>query len=652
MSDITKKILSLEPEIDADPAATNAPSPTSKTQSAKSAAATSEAKSSKRKKAPIIASVTVPPTVSSTDHASDIPSLRRDLSKPDSFPDFISRPRPNADVTTAPPMRGNERSTRNLTDQNHDMNHNIEPPKTGWIIWTGLALSLIWVAASTALYWGLFGTPKALSPIALSGFIMAVALPAILITLLCISWRRLAQMSHQADRMAHAAQILTRADESALINTRNLALGIQSELSMVDEHLNKMVDRFEGLKTDISSHSHDINTVGLALTERSDDVGRNLTLQRQALESITNTFDTRMETLSDTIETQSQKLSEVTGTAVKNIESAELSLTQATETLSASEKTLLKTGQDTHSTIEKTAQSLTHNQESLSQLHTKISELISALTKEQETVKANLAAQSQSLQDMSSLAKTSTESLQENLNLGADLLTALSSANQGTQETLQQRFKDMEQMIGETQNRADSLAEAANARVRDTISQTRTDLSKLEADMKALGAQLQTAREESLQLSLSDIDTHKPPAQSGFGRLHLKPLETDFPPVEPPRFTSQPRQAHLFDAKQNDEDLSESFDEAFGSPFELSPIDASPVNTSPVNISPINTSPLNTPMEGPINLGAASNFDQTRSLYIAGVFQTEYRRYSVNLRHSAYCHHWLFPPASSESQAL
>ncbi len=504
MSDITKKILSLEPDSESEITPVKG----------------GLIRSIEPMDAPASVSDKISEKSSSPQHASDIPSLRRNVANPESFPGFISR-----DDT--------------LTPQTVDtIDYTATPPKTAWIVWTGIILTLIWVAASIAIYFGLFAVTP-LTPMAISGFVMAVLLPVILITLLSLTWRRLVHISHEAGRLAHAAHILTRADESALTHTRNLAVGIQSELSLVDEHLNKMLKRFETLKSDITTHSQDINNVGLALSERSDDVGRNLTLQRQALESITSTFDTRMETLGNTIETQSQKLSEVTQIAAKNIEAAEHSLTQAAHSLDQSEQGLITTSQTTSETLATNMESLNKTHTQLSDLHTKLSEFMDSLTAQHNKIKSELLTQSENLQDMSNMAKDSTDTLQHNLSLGSDLLTALTTANQGTQDAVQQRFSDMENMIAQTQDSADALADAANKRVRDSLAQTRKDLSKLEADMQVLSTQLSNAREQSTQLDLMALNTQKAEEQAGFGRLKLKPLETDFPPVEPPRFPSR-----------------------------------------------------------------------------------------------------------------
>jgi len=500
LSDITKKILSIEPDFEP------------KIKPARDS---------------IIKSVDIDPKPAAKPagtHASDIPSLRGS-SNPETYPDFITREGKAAGDKASEDKIAPIAATPKPAQTVENTQYTAEVPKTAWIMWTGIALTLIWMAASAAIYYGLFGTTiKALSPVALSGLILAVLLPAVLITLLWMTWRRLALVSYEAGRVAHAAQILTRADESALINTRNLAVGIQSELSLVDEQLGKMLSRFEGLKNDVTSHGQDINAVGLTLTERTEDVGRNLTLQRQALESITSTFDTRMETLGTTIETQSTKLSELTDIAAKNIETAEQTLTQAAETLTKSSETLNQTSQDTSQTIETSHQviesgnkNLSENHEQLSELHDKIAELVSALKTQQDKVKADLVAQSENLQSMSDMAKGSTDSLQQNLSLGSDLLTALSKSNSHTKEAMQQRFTDMEAMIEETQNRADALTESANSRLQDSLTQAREELSKLETDVQALNTKLAEKGSASQQLNLDGIE----PQKSGHGRLNL-----------------------------------------------------------------------------------------------------------------------------------
>lgn len=575
MSDITKKILSIETENepDARPAKDRAAQRLDKPIEIvpeKNSGKNSTNKSASK-------------PYKDTPHASDIPSLRRDTQttniapndtlKPNDFPDFISRK--NA-------------SAASLARTMMDTEYSEKPPKTTWIMRAGIAMSLIWILTSLLVLYALFGVNTAISsltPVAISASVLAVVLPAVLITILWTTWRRLSRVSFEAERLAHAAQVLTRADESALINTRNLALGIQSELSMVDEHLAKMLNRFGGLKDEVNAHSRDINAVGLTLTERSENVGRHLTLQRQALESITNTFDTRMNTLSDTIETQNLKLTAVTQQATDNINSAE-------QGLSSAAKTIGETTDAASGVLGQETERLISAQTQLTNLHENISDLITKLVREQDKIKSGLSAQSQALLAVAENAKVSSETLKSSLSEGHDILQSLDSINQDTDQNILKRFKTMEKLMADTQIRADEFSQSTSSRVQDSLSRTRKELSQLETEMQVLRNSLSNARDEQAQLSLSpSAALHT----EGLGRLGLRPLDTDFPPVEPPKHVSAP----LFSSPSQPALSFEATDE---NRHENSIFGDVPRETSDAFLP-------NADNEAPINLGADMDID-------------------------------------------
>ena len=374
-----------------------------------------------------------------------------------------------------------------------------EPLQTRWIMWTGLTLTFVWIAAVFAYFYGVLdlgGKWSNLGPISFAGIALATILPAILITLLWVTWRRLAQVTYQAQRLETLTEKLTRADATAMASTKSLADGIKAELAGVDARLAETVDRFTTLQVDLTAEKRAIDETAITLTQRSEDVGRNLTLQRQALESVSGTFDSKMETLTAAIERQSQTLSKVSAEAEEKIQSANSALAATSETVSQS-------GESIGGQLNGAAETLSASQNQIVSMNTQLSEMISRLQEEQTKLQTEMNAQVQEIATATKTAQESSELLMSSLRSGQDTVAALNTASLTTNE------------------------------VQESLSETRKDLAKLETDMLALKAKLRNARTESEALEL-DLEEPQP---RGVGRLRLKPLETDFPPVEPPRAT-------------------------------------------------------------------------------------------------------------------
>ncbi|WP_418152877.1 hypothetical protein AB8615_05015 [Litorimonas sp. RW-G-Af-16] len=473
MSDITKKIFSIEPDIadvvqniDAEPV--------------------------KHVEAPIVRPSATPP-------------------KADPVPEFITRDRPMFAKTTTVP----------------------DEPATAWIMWTGILLTFVWIAAVATYVFGVAGLGSSMEPMALTGLIMAVLLPAILITLLWMSWRRLAQMTFEAQRIAIVAETLTRADDVALGTTQNLANGIRAELAEVDKRLAKTVDDFSTLQVNISAEKRAIDEAGLSLSERAEDVGRNLTLQRQALESISGTFDSKMETLTAAIERQSQSLTDATQQANTNIGTA-------TEKLAKTTGVVIEAGSALESKLSGASETIASSEAQISMLNTKLAEMIARLQEEQTKIQSELTLQVREINEASETATQSAELLMSSLRSGQDTVSALNTASLTTNETINQQFSDMGDKIAEAQVKANDISDKAATRVQESLAETRKDLAKLETDMLALQAKLRNARTKSEELDLGLPPQPQQP-DAGNGRLRITPLETDFPPVEPPRIVPELR---------------------------------------------------------------------------------------------------------------
>ena len=108
----------------------------------------------------------------------------------------------------------------------------------GWII---LGLGVLYLIG-TGLYFGqpLLKTPVEL--VSIAGLVLLLTLPVVLLFLLWRTMRHLRQLNLQNARFAKAADILVSPEGEALSRTKTLAAGIQTEISKVNNSLGEAVD--------------------------------------------------------------------------------------------------------------------------------------------------------------------------------------------------------------------------------------------------------------------------------------------------------------------------------------------------------------------------------------------------------------------------
>ncbi len=337
----------------------------------------------------------------------------------------------------------------------------------------------------------------------IAGLATLLLLPLLLLIPFAMAARRLSDISHQNAQMAAAAQALVTPDQSALDASQSLASAIRKEIASVNTQLADTVEVLSGVQTAITRENQSLDAAGAQLMSRSEDVGRNLTLQRQALESLTGTFDDRMTALSTAIETQREAL-QTSATA------AEAALSPAMETFSLTNESLKTTAGQTGEVVDGAAKQLGTAMEQLTELEAKLSTQIAQLD------------------DGNIQAQTRLDALQTTVEKGHTLLAELKAAT----ET---RKSDLDTLYGELSSQVDAAsttaltAQGETARmVEGNLAQMRREFARMETDMQLLQTRLSTmgAKTDDMALDLEE--------KAAASRLQLRPLETDFPPVEPP----------------------------------------------------------------------------------------------------------------------
>lgn len=406
---------------------------------------------------------------------------------------------------------------------------------TGWIMWTGLAFTLIWLLGAGLLFASEITSSEA-GLLELTGVIVLLALPAALITLLWMALRRLVDVTNRNMRLSSAANALVSPETEALGRTRTLADGIRAEISKVNGQLANTVTALQGVQTAVTRESQALDAAGLQLTNRSEDVGRNLTLQRQALESISGTFDAKMETLSAQIEETGKGLETSSETARDRLLAVTSSMVEATDSLS-------KVSDVSEKVLGERVTELGEVSRKVDEAGEALSADLSSSTEQLSAVEVSLVARAAALDALNISAQEKIDHLQQTVLSGQDMLRTLQDAANTRSEDVRKLYEDLSDQLKQSED--DTLAsQGRTARmVEGNLAQMRREFGRMETDLQTLQTRLNNLRDTEEELPL------KQPSAS---RLSLRPLETDFPPVEPPRETHALRPAYKPDEVKED----------------------------------------------------------------------------------------------------
>ncbi|WP_026940906.1 coiled-coil domain-containing protein [Hellea balneolensis] len=437
------------------------------------------------------------------------------------------------------------------------------PPSTGWMKWVGLLAILAWLGASFAYMYGFFDLERKwtdLSPIQIAGLILAILLPALLLGLLFFALRQLANFSAQSHDLIRAAHTLSTPDDSVVAKTAIMSMAVKTEIDSIDARIDQALARMSSLESVLKDQTHELTLATAATTQTADEIAGRLSTQRLALEQIAGTFDNRMAMLSSTLDEQSNKLEASTQLAEHKIQEARVSIDGAAEKINAASDVVkgntveaASTLTKSHEEIEGLADMIRARSAELDEVYRKhakdLTAMIAQLRDEQQDMSISLEERLVKMRDMSLSAKVSAESLTEASQAGKVTVQALAEATRLTDTAVKQRFADMEQMVKFSSDKAESISDQAARRVQDSLGHTRKEIARIENDMVALQARLNAPRPaETLPLEMPEQP--KPVKRK---RIRLKPLEQDFPPVEPPRIPDEtPRPLNLRAAPKGD----------------------------------------------------------------------------------------------------
>ncbi len=132
--------------------------------------------------------------------------------------------------------------------------------------------------------------------------------------------------------------------------------------------------------------------------------------------------------------------------------------------------------------------------------------------------------------------------LQAIIGHGYELLENLKTASETQATDVAAYYENLSNQMKRAED--DTLAaQGETARMVETnLAQMRRDFSRMETDMQSLQVKLNRLRDASDRLEIPEPEAP---------RLNLRPLDSDFPPVEPPRHVSRPKRAEIADSPMN-----------------------------------------------------------------------------------------------------
>ena len=405
------------------------------------------------------------------------------------------------------------------------------------IAWMCAVLWLIAIGIAAWLWGGTDGLMSKPAPV-MAGLLALALIPTVLFILLGMMAKQVFSAAARSDALIAAASSLTRPDAEAQRRVTTLAQGIRSQIIGVDSELKAALDRLAGMENVLRGHTEALQGSHIAATRQTGDIAARLSEERAGLTQISNNFDERMGALSRLLSEHSDRLAQATQVAEQKIQEARVSVEGAAAKINASSEIVRENAlaateslQSGETKIASLGSSIKDQAVSLDEINAKhakdMSELVSRLEEEQNRMRETMDARLQSMRDMSLSAKLSADSLNEAGDAGRKTIEALAESAGLADSAVRERFKEMEEMVNFSANKAESITDRAAQRVRDSLSLTRLEISRIEDDMRGLEQRL-SDRSDDFERRETAVDiTPKPKRKRSL--LRFRPADNEEP---------------------------------------------------------------------------------------------------------------------------
>lgn len=287
---------------------------------------------------------------------------------------------------------------------------------------------------------------------------------------------------------------------------------IDNRMDQAVARMNDMKDMITEQIQEIEKNSYMVeNRIELAASRVVDERTALETLAAlfdQKLEYLSKTVSQQTELLASSTREAEQKIQE----ARISVEGAAEQINASSDIVRTNSLTAVETITSNNSELTKLSTDLQSNAQKLDDIYQKhaadLKEMLGNIQSEQENLNSSLETRLQNMRDLSLSAQVSAGHLNDASHAGQKTIEALSQAARVTDSAVKQRFAEMEDMVKYSNSRAESITEKATRRVQDSLSQTRKEIARIEYDMITLQDKL-TSKEgllKSKENSTTDIE--------------------------------------------------------------------------------------------------------------------------------------------------
>ncbi len=402
----------------------------------------------------------------------------------------------------------------------------------------------IWIIGAVLLIHLLFNLGTAgsnLTPSELAALGLLVIAPACLIIVTIIALQKLSHLTKLAAHLGQTTHTLLMPDDSAKRRGKEMAGTLQSEVDQFNDKIDQAISRLDTLGEVLTEHSDQLGRSTYATEEKTEIIATRLSTEREALFSMAKTFDDRMNALSKMLGEHAEKLSNSTQLAETKIDEARISVEGAAEKINSASDIVRNNTVEAADTLESNhkelidlGDALKTRANSLDEVFSKhisdLKSMVSDLRGDQESLSIALEEQVRKMRDMSLSAQVSSERLFDASAAGKQTVEALSNASQLAESAIKQRFAEMEDMVSYSTSKAETISDKAARRVQQSLSQTREEIARIEADMIDLQKRMERttvkASPESNPKELpTDSDYEAPSLRTERGALNLMPVD-------------------------------------------------------------------------------------------------------------------------------
>lgn len=422
-----------------------------------------------------------------------------------------------------------------------DSDHQAQDFKAVIII--GIIAAVLWTLSAAFMAWRGIGTVGSVTP--LNGLLWAlfVIIPALAFVFGAVAIRQIGRLSQHTARLSALADKMMRPDDTVIARSAVMSKAVQNQITEVNDKVSSALSRMEMLDDMVKSQNQSLSRSTLATENTAQTINATLSAQREALEAVADTFEARMGSLSTMLDAHASNLSSSTQKAEQKIQEARISIEDAASKISSASDVVRtnaveasETLTGSHTEIAMLGQSIKMRSSEMDAVYRKhvtdLTAMIDHLKKEQDEMGGLLEERLAKMRDMSLSAKLGAQNLSEASDKGRETVQALSEAARLTDSAVRARFAEMEDMVKYSTARAESISDTAARQVQNSLSTTRKEIARIEADMMDLMDKLSRADKDHIahqaqaKANTQQLAAPKKP-------LTLRPLDSDFPPLEP-----------------------------------------------------------------------------------------------------------------------